>query len=460
MPEEKAKLWSSENIKGLDSSLNDFNSSLDFDYVLIEKDIEATKAHVKMLEKQGILEKADLDSILNGLDKLLEDFNNFTLDDELYEDIHSFVELNLTSLIGKNGKKIHTGRSRNDLVATDLRLWLRDELDQSIKLLELLLKSLIERAEADIDCFMPGYTHLQQAQIISLAHHWLAHVARFKRDIERLKDCRKRVNHNPLGSGALAGSTIELDRFYTSELMKFSAPCDNSLDAVSDRDFVLEYEFCLSAVMMHLSQLSEELIIWNSQEFSYIKISDSFATGSSMMPQKKNPDLPELIRGKTGRVFSAFTAMFMTIKGLALAYNKDLQEDKEMLFMANENTQTCISMMAKFLQNITINSARMYSNCENSFMAATDLAEYLVKKGLAFRDAYKITGDIVAFATKNNKYLKDLSLEEYQKHSGLFTEDIFTAITPESCVDARMSYGGTSRIRIKEQIKKQKEQFS
>lgn len=459
MSQEKSKLWASENLGGLDSSLNDFNSSLNFDYVLIEKDIEATKAHVKMLAKQGILTKEELKSIEEGLDKILADFNSFVLDDELYEDIHSFVEINLTSLIGDNGKKIHTGRSRNDLVATDLRLWLRDEIDASIELVQALIKSLVDRAELDINCFIPGYTHLQQAQIISLAHHWLAHVARFKRDLERLKDCRKRVNYNPLGSGALAGSTIDLDRFYTSELMHFAGPCENSLDAVSDRDFVLEYEFVLSTIMLHLSQLSEELIIWNSQEFSYITISDSFSTGSSMMPQKKNPDLPELIRGKTGRVFSALTAMFMTVKGLPLAYNKDLQEDKEMLFMANENTKNCMSMMTKFLQNISINSELMYRNCENSFMAATDLAEYLVKKGVPFRDAYKITGNLVADASNKNQYLKDLDIEDFNKRSNMFEQDIFDAIKPENCVDARLSYGGTSRTRIKEQIKKLKEEL-
>ncbi len=451
------KLWGSRFSDNPAEILEKFNASISFDHKLYRHDIQASIAHAQMLSQQNIISNKEYKTIEKALRQIEEEIS---LNPEVWaqerikeEDIHLAIESRLTSLIGDIGKKLHTARSRNDQVITDLRLWLRDELNVLQSLVKKLRQQLITRAEQDLDCIMPGYTHMQQAQPISVGHFWLAHEARFSRDAERLSDSLKRININPLGSGALAGSTFPIDRDLTTKSLGFIRPSENSLDAVSDRDFVLEYEFNLSMIMLHLSQLAEEMIIWNSQEFAYIEISDSFATGSSMMPQKKNPDIPELLRGKTGRVIGVLNALMITVKGLPLAYNKDLQEDKEMLFMANETTQDCLAITVEFLNNIKLNQERMYQACAHSYTAATDAAEYLVKKGMPFRDAYKCIGEIIKHAIASEKYLTELTLKEWQKFSKLFESDITKNLAPEACVDARDIIGGTSRKQVRKAIK-------
>ncbi len=457
MNKESKKLWGSRFSNNPAEILEKFNASISFDYKLYRHDIQASIVHAQMLSEQNIISAKEFKAIEKAL-KQIED--EISVNPEAWakvrikeEDIHLAIESRLTALIGDIGKKLHTARSRNDQVITDLRLWLRDELNILQNLVKKLRQQLITRAKQDLDCIMPGYTHLQQAQPISVGHFWLAHEARFSRDAERLEDSLKRISINPLGSGALAGSTFPIDRELTTKNLGFIRPSENSLDAVSDRDFVLEYEFNLSMIMLHLSQLAEEMIIWNSQEFGYIEISDSFATGSSMMPQKKNPDIPELLRGKTGRVIGVLNALMMTVKGLPLAYNKDLQEDKEMLFMANETTQDCLTITIEFLNNIKLNQERMYQACAHSYTAATDAAEYLVKKGMPFRDAYKCIGEIIKYAISSEKYLTELTLKEWQKFSKLFEADITKNLSPEACVDARDIIGGTSRKQVKKAIK-------
>lgn len=453
----KKKLWGSRFSENPSEILEKFNASITFDHKLYKHDIQGSLAHSKMLSEQGIITSKEFKAIQKSLKQIEKEVS---INPEAWakanlanEDVHLAIESRLTTLIGDPGKKLHTARSRNDQVVTDLRLWLRDELNTVRLLLRNLRQQLITRAEQDLDTIMPGYTHLQQAQPISVGHFWLAHEARFSRDAERLTDSLKRIDINPLGSGALAGSTFSIDREMTTKELGFSRPSENSLDAVSDRDFVLEYEFNLSMIMLHLSQLAEEMIIWNTQEFGYIEISDSFSTGSSMMPQKKNPDIPELLRGKTGRVIGVLNALMITIKGLPLAYNKDLQEDKEMLFMANETTQDCLTITTEFLKNIKLNQERMYQACAQSYSAATDAAEYLVKQGMPFRDAYKCIGEIIKYAINSEKYLTDLDLKEWQKFSKLFKADITTRLSPEACVDARDIIGGTSRKQVKKAIK-------
>ncbi len=457
MNKDSKKLWGSRFTDNPAEILEKFNASISFDHKLYRHDIQGSLAHSRMLSEQGIITAKEYKAIEKALKQIEQEIS---VNPEAWakerlkeEDIHLAIESRLTALIGDIGKKLHTARSRNDQVITDLRLWLKDELKVLENLLKNLRQQLITRAEQDLDSIMPGYTHLQQAQPISVGHFWLAHEARFSRDAERLTDSLKRININPLGSGALAGSTFPIDREMTTKELGFSRPSENSLDAVSDRDFVLEYEFNLSMIMLHLSQLAEEMIIWNTQEFGYIEISDSFSTGSSMMPQKKNPDIPELLRGKTGRVIGVLNALMITIKGLPLAYNKDLQEDKEMLFMANETTQDCLAITTEFLKNIKLNQERMYQACARSYSAATDAAEYLVKQGMPFRDAYKCIGEIVKYAMNSGKYLTELDLKEWHKFSKLFKEDIITRLSPEACVDARDIIGGTSRKQVKKAIK-------
>lgn len=451
----RAKLWQAKKGQKTSKLLDQFNSSFSFDKELLEFDIAQSKAHAQVLAEQKIFSPKELKEVLKALDQI----KSTPIKDLNYEDVHSYIETKLTALIGENGKKIHTGRSRNDQVATCLRLYSRDLARQLISLLTKLRTTLIGNAERDIDVILPAYTHLQQAQSISLGHWWLAHEARFARDSSRVIDAIKRININPLGSGALAGTTIKLDRNISSKILGFDSESTNSLDAVSDRDFVLELEFIMATIQTHLSQLSEELIIWNSQEFAFICIDDSFATGSSMMPQKKNPDVPELIRGKSGRVFAALNALLITLKGLPLSYNKDLQEDKELFFDAAKNTKICLEIMTEFLQRITINSDRMYQSTRDSFMAATDVAEYLVKQGLAFRDAYKIVANIVKYASEKKIYLHQLELTEWQKFSNKIGADIFTVIKPETCVDARDVTGGTSRKQVRTAIKAAKKKL-
>ena len=451
----RAKLWQAKKGQKTSKLLDQFNSSFSFDKELLEFDIAQSKAHAQVLAEQKIFSPKELKEVLKALDQI----KSTPIKDLNYEDVHSYIETKLTALIGENGKKIHTGRSRNDQVATCLRLYSVNLARQLISLLAKLRATLIGNAERDIDVILPAYTHLQQAQSISLGHWWLAHEARFARDSSRVIDAIKRININPLGSGALAGTTIKLDRNISSKILGFDSESTNSLDAVSDRDFVLELEFIMATIQTHLSQLSEELIIWNSQEFAFICIDDSFATGSSMMPQKKNPDVPELIRGKSGRVFAALNALLITLKGLPLSYNKDLQEDKELFFDAAKNTKICLEIMTEFLQHITINSDRMYQSARDSFMAATDVAEYLVKQGLAFRDAYKIVANIVKYASEKKIYLHQLELTEWQKFSDKIGADIFTIIKPETCVDARDVTGGTSRKQVRTAIKAAKKKL-
>ena len=454
---ETDKLWGARFQSSAAQILEEFNASITFDHKMYKEDIMGSIAHTKMLAKQGIISETEFKEIEKGLKDIeleinLEGSENWAKSRISDEDIHLAIEKRLTELIGDTAKKMHTARSRNDQVVTDLRLWLKSELAIVVNQLKDLREALCNRARSDIDSIMPGYTHLQQAQPISLGHFWLAHEARFSRDTERLIDALKRININPLGSGALAGSTFPLDREFTTKELGFSRPSENSLDAVSDRDFVAEYEFCISMVMIHLSQLAEEMIVWNSQEFNYINISDSYATGSSMMPQKKNPDIPELLRGKAGRVIGVLNALMVTLKGLSLAYNKDLQEDKEMLFMANDTVKKCLCISKEFLEHITPNKEKMYDAVYNSYADATDAVEYLVKKQVAFRTAYQAVGKAVAYALERGRLLKDLNVSEWAQFHQSFTDDIVAALKPESCVDNRDVLGGTSRRRVAEAI--------
>ena len=453
---EKTKLWQGRFTESSSKILEEFNASIGFDYRMHVQDISASKIHAEMLAKQGIISNEDLSRITSGLDKILtdieknpEEWAKLRIKDE---DIHLAIERELTELIGEAGKKLHTARSRNDQVVTDLRLWLKAEHKVLSELLKNLRQNFIARAKQDIDCIMPGYTHLQQAQPINLGHFWLAHEARFSRDSERLEDALKRINVNPLGSGALAGSSFPIDREYTTQKLGFSRASENSLDAVSDRDFVAEYEFILSMIMIHLSQFAEEMIIWNSQEFSFIEIADSYATGSSMMPQKKNPDIPELLRGKAGRVIGVLNALLITLKSLPMAYNKDLQEDKELLFMASDTVVKCLKISADFLQNININSQRMLESLTRSFTTATDIAEYLVKKGLPFREAYNTVGLIVKSCILEQKTFTDLSLEQWQNFNKSFDNDILEKITIEASVNAKNIPGATAANQVKQAI--------
>jgi argininosuccinate lyase len=409
-----------------------------------------------MLCKQGIINSNEQEQIEKALEQILDEISkdpeNFAANNLHHEDIHMAIEARLTELIGETGKKLHTARSRNDQVTTDLRLWLKNKSNFIHQLLSKLIEVLTNNSKRDIDVIMPAYTHLQQAQAISLGHYWLAYVEKFKRDILRLEDCISRLDVNPLGSGALAGTSHNIDRELTTKQLGFSETSKNSLDGVSDRDYVCEYEFVLSMIMLHLSSISEEMIIWASQEFGFITIPDEIATGSSMMPQKKNPDIPELVRAKSGRVIGILNGMLITIKSLPLAYNKDLQEDKEQLFIAHDTVLDCLTIMHEFLDRIKINSNKMYESVINSYCAATDIADYLAKKNIAFRDAYKITGELTRYALEQKKYFHQLSIEEYQKFSSIFEKDIFEIIKPESMVDARNSYGGTSRKQVRAQI--------
>jgi len=451
------KLWGARFKQKSAAILEAFNASIGFDYKLYEEDIQGSLAHVKMLSHQGIIDAESARSIEAGLKQIRKEI---ALNPKAWmearfadEDIHMAIEKRLTEIIGEPARKLHTARSRNDQVITDLRLWLKKQVLELSSLLNSLRHAFVSRADLDIDVLMPGYTHLQQAQAISLGHFWLAHEARFTRDSERLTDVLKRIDVNPLGSGALAGSTFNIDRHFTTLELGFSKPSTNSMDSVSDRDFVLEYEFCLSMVMLHLSQFAEEMILWNTQEFAFIEISDAFATGSSMMPQKKNPDIPELLRGKAGRVIGVMNALMITLKALPLTYNKDLQEDKEMLFMANDTVRDCLTITIDFLGNIKINKEKMYQTLTNSFVNATDAAEYLVKRGVSFREAYAVIGKAVAYAIENSKYLHDLKLDEWKTFHPAFELDILETLKLETCVDARNIYGGTSRVQVRERIK-------
>ena len=410
-----AQLWGGRFTKQTDQLVYNFNQSIGFDQKFFHQDVRGSRAHVRMLAKQQILTEAERDQILAGLDSIEKDVDEGVLAiGSTYEDIHSFVEAVLTERIGDAGKKLHTGRSRNDQVALDMRLYVRDEIDDTSELLLALLETICDIMKDNEHTYMPGFTHLQKAQPVTLAHHFGAYFEMFRRDFERIRSIRQRMNVCPLGSGALAGTTYPLDREYTAKLLGFDRACDNSMDGVSDRDYVIEFLSALATVMMHLSRLSEEMIIWNSNEYRFIELDDTYATGSSIMPQKKNPDIAELIRGKTGRVYGALTTMLTVMKGIPLAYNKDMQEDKEMTFDAIDTTKSCIHLMAGMLASTAFKRDRMARSARGGFTNATDAADYLVRKGVPFRDAHSIIGRLVLKCIEKDIAMDDLTLDEWK----------------------------------------------
>ena len=452
-------MWAGRFQKALDKKADDFNSSLRFDCRMYALDIRGSIAHATMLESVGILSKEDKDLIINGLKGILSDIEQgvLTFDNEA-EDIHMFVEAELTKRIGDAGKRLHTSRSRNDQVAVDIRLYLRDEAETVIALIKDVLAALLDQAEENADVIAPGYTHLQRAQPISFAHQLLAYAMMLRRDMGRIHDAIARMNAEcPLGSCALAGTTYSINRDMTAELLNFDGVSLNSIDGVSDRDFCLELMSAFSILMMHLSRLSEELILWSSWEFKFIDLDDSYTTGSSIMPQKKNPDMAELIRGKTGRVYGNLMGLLTTLKGLPLAYNKDMQEDKEAVFDSLDTVKMCLEVLAPMLATMKVNGKNTYRAAQKGFINATDLADYLVKKGMPFRAAYKIVGTIVAECIDKDCVLDNLPLGDYQKHSELFAEDLYAEISLETCVNKRLSKGGASPQSVRDQIQAIKE---
>ena len=448
-----AQLWGGRFTKETDKLVYNFNASISFDQKFYAQDIRGSIAHVTMLQKQGILTKEEKESIIEGLKGIQADVENGTLEitDE-YEDIHSFVEANLIDRIGDAGKKLHTGRSRNDQVALDMRLYTRDEIEALDTLLKELLEVLLKLMKEHIETYMPGFTHLQKAQPVTLAHHLGAYFEMFKRDRLRMKDIRKRMNYCPLGAGALAGTTYPLDREYTAELLGFDGPTLNSMDSVSDRDYLIELLSAMSTVMMHLSRFSEEVIIWNSNEYQFVEIDDAYSTGSSIMPQKKNPDIAELVRGKTGRVYGALMSLLTTMKGIPLAYNKDMQEDKELVFDAIDTTKGCLALFTGMLRTMRFRKQRMEDSAKNGFTNATDAADYLVNHGVPFRDAHGIVGQLVLYCIDKNIALDDMSLEEYKAISPVFEEDIYEAISMKTCVEMRNTIGAPGKSAMEQAI--------
>lgn len=448
-----AQLWGGRFTKETDKLVYNFNASITFDQKFFKQDIKGSMAHSKMLAKQGIISNEELEQILSGLNSIYED----VLADKLkitseYEDIHSFVEANLIDRIGNAGKKLHTGRSRNDQVALDMRLFIRDEISELEELLTSLIKEILKLMEENLDTFMPGFTHLQKAQPVTFAHHIGAYMEMFKRDLLRMQDIYKRMNFCPLGSGALAGTTYPLDREYTAKLLCFEGPTLNSMDSVSDRDYVIELLSALSTIQMHLSRFSEEIIIWNSNEYQFVELDDAYSTGSSIMPQKKNPDIAELVRGKTGRVYGALTSMLTTMKGIPLAYNKDMQEDKELTFDAIDTVKGCLVLFRGMISTMKLNKEKMAESAMKGFTNATDAADYLVKNGVPFRDAHGIIGRLVLYCIDNNKAIDDCSLDELKAIDMHFNEDIYDAISLESCVDKRMTLGAPGPEMMKQVI--------
>ena len=453
-----AQLWGGRFTKPTDDLVYDFNASIKFDQNLFYQDIEGSVAHVKMLAAVGVITEAERDQILEGLDSIEKD----VLHDKLeitseYEDIHSFVEANLIDRIGDAGKKLHTGRSRNDQVALDMRLYTRDKVDGMMPILKNMLETILSIMEENIDTIMPGFTHLQKAQPITVAHHMGAYFEMFKRDLLRLKDIRVRMNYCPLGSGALAGTTYPLDRNMTASLLGFDGPTLNSMDGVSDRDYLIEFLSALCTIQMHLSRFSEEIIIWNSNEYQFIEIDDAFSTGSSIMPQKKNPDIAELVRGKTGRVYGALMSILTTMKGIPLAYNKDMQEDKEVVFDAIKTVRDCLVLFTEMLRTLSFNKDVMAKSAMNGFTNATDAADYLVNHGVPFRDAHGIIGQVVLYCIEKNIAIDDMSLEELKSISPAFEEDIFDAISMETCVNKRLTVGAPGHDAMINEIKACKE---
>ena len=437
-----AQLWGGRFTKETDKLVYNFNASISFDQKFYKQDIMGSRAHVKMLAKQGILTEEERDQILEGLDGILKDVEDGTLEiTSEYEDIHSFVEANLIDRIGDPGKKLHTGRSRNDQVALDMKLYVRDEIDEIDGELKGLLTELLSLMSDNVETYMPGFTHLQKAQPVTLAHHVGAYFEMFRRDRERMADIRRRMNLCPLGAGALAGTTYPLDREYTARLLGFDGPTRNSMDSVSDRDYVIELLSALSTVMMHLSRFSEEIILWNSNEYRFVEIDDAYSTGSSIMPQKKNPDIAELLRGKTGRVYGALISILTTMKGIPLAYNKDMQEDKELTFDAIDTVKGCLRLFTGMISTMEFRRDVMEASAKNGFTNATDAADYLVNHGVPFRDAHGIVGRLVLLCIDKGISLDELPLEEYQKISPVFEEDIYDAVSMKTCVEKRETYG-------------------
>lgn len=452
-----AQLWGGRFTKETDQLVYNFNASISFDQKFYRQDITGSRAHVKMLAAQGILTEAERDQILEGLDGILRDVENGTLKiTDKYEDIHSFVEANLIDRLGDTGKKLHTGRSRNDQVALDMRLYTRDELLHTDDLLKELLETILKIMEANTETIMPGFTHLQKAQPITLAHHMGAYFEMFKRDRLRLHDIYERMNYCPLGSGALAGTTYPLDREYTAELLGFYGPTLNSMDGVSDRDYLIEFLSACATIMMHLSRFSEEIIIWNSNEYQFVEIDDAYSTGSSIMPQKKNPDIAELVRGKTGRVYGALMSLLTTMKGIPLAYNKDMQEDKELSFDAMDTVKGCIALFTGMLATMKFNKGKMRLSANNGFTNATDAADYLVKHGVPFRDAHGIIGKIVLYCIERGIAIDDMSLDELKAICPVFEEDIYEEISMETCVNNRLTIGAPGKAAMEKVIEAEK----
>jgi argininosuccinate lyase len=449
-----AQLWGGRFTGSINELAWDFNASITFDKRFLEVDVRGSKAHATMLAKQGIISEAEKDQIVKGLDSILEDVKAGKLEiTTKYEDIHSFLEANLIDRIGDAGKKVHTGRSRNDQVALDMRLYARNEIEHTADLLKETLKVLNGIMESNTETYMPGFTHLQKAQPVTLAHHIGAYFEMFKRDLLRMKDIRNRMNYCPLGAGALAGTTYPLDREYTAQLLDFYGPTLNSMDSVSDRDYLIEYLSALSTIMMHLSRFSEEIIIWNSNEYRFVTIDDAYSTGSSIMPQKKNPDIAELVRGKTGRVYGDLMSLLTTMKGIPLAYNKDMQEDKEAAFDAIDTVDNCLTLFTDMLRTLKFNKDNMEKSAMMGFTNATDAADYLVKKGLPFRDAHSVIGRLVLACIDKNCAIDDLSLEQLKTFSDLFEEDIYDAISLKTCVEKRLTIGAPSSTSIEKVIR-------
>ena len=453
-----AQLWGGRFTKQTDQLVFDFNASITFDKRLFHEDVTGSIVHATMLAKQGILTEEEKKSIIEGLTGILEDVDAGKLIiDETQEDVHSFVEATLIDRIGDAGKKLHTGRSRNDQVALDMRLYTRARVAETDGLLEKLLEAILSTMENNLETYMPGFTHLQKAQPITLAHHYGAYFEMFKRDRQRLADIYKRMNYCPLGAGALAGTTYPLDREYTAKLLRFEGPTLNSIDSVADRDYLIEFLSALSTIMMHLSRFSEEIIIWNSNEYQFVELDDAYSTGSSIMPQKKNPDIAELVRGKTGRVYGALMALLTTMKGLPLAYNKDMQEDKEMAFDAMDTAADCITLFTGMIKTMKFRKDRMAKSAMNGFTNATDAADYLVGKGVPFRDAHGIIGRLVLYCIEKDTSIDALSLEELRSISDKFDEDIYDAISLKTCVEKRLTVGAPGAEMMKQVIEKNKE---
>ena len=452
-----AQLWGGRFTKETDQLVYNFNASITFDQKFYKQDIEGSIAHVTMLAKQGILTEQERDDIVRTLKEIRDEVESGKLEiTSEYEDIHSFVEANLIDRLGDTGKKLHTGRSRNDQVALDMRLYTRDELLHTDDLLKELLETILKIMEANTETIMPGFTHLQKAQPITLAHHMGAYFEMFKRDRLRLHDIYERMNYCPLGSGALAGTTYPLDREYTAELLGFYGPTLNSMDGVSDRDYLIEFLSACATIMMHLSRFSEEIIIWNSNEYQFVEIDDAYSTGSSIMPQKKNPDIAELVRGKTGRVYGALMSLLTTMKGIPLAYNKDMQEDKELSFDAMDTVKGCIALFTGMLATMKFNKGKMRLSANNGFTNATDAADYLVKHGVPFRDAHGIIGKIVLYCIERGSAIDDMSLDELKAICPVFEEDIYEEISMETCVNNRLTIGAPGKAAMEKVIKAEK----